>query len=63
MMENYLLGQPRELRRKTKNTETNSIYELMKERPRHPVRSKESDFRATDVPMIRAGLLKEIRRY
>lgn len=64
-MEN-LLRQPNELRRKnnTNKTETNSIYELMKkERPRHKVRSKESEFRATDVPLIRAGTLKGIRRY
>lgn len=63
-MEN-LLRQPNELRRKnnTNKTETNSIYELMMERPRHKVRSKESEFRATDVPLIQAGTLKGIRRY
>lgn len=63
MRENYLLRQSKKPGIKIEKTEPNSIYELMKDRPRHKVRSEESEFRATDVPMIRAGMLKGIRRY
>lgn len=58
-MENYLLNQPTKLHRKIEKTETNRIYELMKERPKHKVRNKESEFKATDVPMIQVGLLNK----
>ena len=62
MMENYLLRQLTELGIKTDQTDTNSIYEFMQERPRHTVRVKESDFRASDVSMIKAGQRKMRRR-
>lgn len=64
-MENYLSRQYKELRMETNHTksQSNSIYELMQERPRHTVRAKESEFRASDVPLIQAGQLKKIRRF
>lgn len=62
-MKNYLLRQFQELGIKTNQTEAgNSVYGLMQEYPRHAVRVKESDFRASDVPLIQAGKLMKVRR-
>ena len=64
-MGKYLSRQLKELKMETSHTksESNSIYELMQDRPRHTVRVKESEFRASDVPLIQAGQLKKLRRY
>ncbi len=62
-MENYLLRQLSELGIKTGPTgAVNSVYGLMQECPKHAVRVKESDFQASDVPLIQAGKLMKVRR-